>query len=136
MKTLSGLGVCVATAWLLAGCMDPGSSPAPTATQSLSSGGQTATLSWEAPTDNTNGSPLTDLVGYRIYYGQSPDGLTQTVQINTIGLQTYVIDGLESGTWYFAIRALAANGVESALSDIVLKTVTSAEPGLRHTPLQ
>jgi len=31
-----------------------------------------ATLSWTAPGTNTNGSALTDLSGYKLYYGTSP----------------------------------------------------------------
>jgi hypothetical protein len=46
------------------------------------------------------------------------------VNISTIGLQTYVIEGLEPGNWYFAVMALAADGGESGLSDMVLKTIT------------
>jgi len=82
-----------------------------------------ATLTWEAPTSNTNGSALTDLSGYRIYYGPSRSDLSQSVQITSIGIQTYVIENLEPGTWYFAIRALTSTGTESALSDIVPKTI-------------
>jgi hypothetical protein len=29
----------------------------------------TATLSWSAPTTNTDGTPVTTLIGYHIYYG-------------------------------------------------------------------
>jgi Fibronectin type III domain len=90
---------------------------------SQSSASRTATLSWEAPTTNTDGTPLTDLAGYRIYYGSSPQELSHSVQINTVGLQTYVIDDLEPGTWYFAVRAVAADGSESPLSDVAAKTI-------------
>jgi len=83
-----------------------------------------ATVSWEAPTTNTNGTPLMDLAGYRIYYGSSPETLGHSVQINTIGLQTYVIDDLQAGTWYFAVMAVASNGTESSLSTVVAKTIT------------
>ena len=65
-----------------------------------------------------------DLAGYRIYYGSSAGHLDHTVNINTIGLQTYVIEGLEPGNWYFAVMALAANGAESGLSDLAMKTIT------------
>jgi len=104
--------------------MDPGPGPARAPASSQSSASRTATLFWEAPSSNTNGSPLTDLAGYRIYYGTSPDELTQTVQLSSVGLQTYVIDGLEPGTWYFAIMALTRTGAESSLSNIVVKTIT------------
>jgi hypothetical protein len=81
-------------------------------------------LSWEAPTTNTDGTALTDLAGYRIYYGSSADNLSQSVQINTVGLQTYVMDDLAPGTWYFAVMAVATDGAESALSNLVVKPIT------------
>jgi hypothetical protein len=120
---LSIWGPWVAIASLLSGCIDPGRDPASTSTRSASDGSRTATVSWEAPTTNNNGTPLTDLAGYRIYYGSSPENLTHTVSISTVGLQTYVIDDLEAGTWYFAVRAVATNGAESTLSDIAAKTI-------------
>lgn len=90
----------------------------------MPSGNGTATLSWDAPTTTTTGSALTDLAGYRIYYGINAGDLSQTVQLNTTGVQTYVIDNLGQGTWYFAIKAVTASGVESALSDVVTKTIS------------
>jgi hypothetical protein len=121
---LSGLGIAVAAALLLSACKDPGPATPPAAAGTASNTSGAATLSWEAPTSNTNGSPLTDLAGYRIYYGSAPGELTQTIQISSIGLQTYVIDGLEPGKWYFAIVAVAKNGVESSLSNIAMKSIS------------
>jgi hypothetical protein len=92
--------------------------------QSLPAGDGTATLSWEAPTTTTTGASLTNLAGYRIYYGISEDDLSQTIQLAGVGLQTYVIDNLGQGTWYFAIRAVTSAGVESSLSNIVSKTIS------------
>jgi hypothetical protein len=82
-----------------------------------------ATLSWNAPTSNTNGTALTDLSGYRIYYGSSENAMTQTVQITNLGVQTYVIENLEPGIWYFAVRAVSSDDTESSLSDVVSKTI-------------
>jgi hypothetical protein len=82
-----------------------------------------ATLSWEAPTSNTNGTALTDLSGYRIYYGTNANELNDSVQITNVGIQTYVIENLQPGTWYFAIRAITSAGTESILSDVVAKTI-------------
>jgi hypothetical protein len=115
--------MCFTAVALLGGCRDPGPSAAP-ATPAESTGARAATISWEAPTTNTNGTALTDLAGYRIYYGASPEQLSHTVKISTIGLQTYVIDDLEPGTWYFAVMAVATNGAESRLSNIATKTIT------------
>ena len=121
-RALNWLGAWIVAASLLSGCIDPG--PVPAKPVSQSSGSTSATLSWEAPTINTNGSPLTDLAGYRIYYGSNPGELLQTIQIHSIGMQTYVIDALQPGTWYFAVVAIAANGAESPLSNIASKTIT------------
>src|SRR5690348_9234476 len=41
----------------------------------------TAALSWVAPTQNSDGSQLTNLAGYNIYYGTDPSALTQTIQV-------------------------------------------------------
>ena len=116
--------VWVAVAALLSGCIDPGPDAAHTTTASPPSAARAATVSWEAPTTNSDGTPLTDLAGYRIYYGSSPENLGNTVQIKSIGLQTFVFEDLQSGTWYFAVMAVAANGTESKLSNIVYKTIT------------
>ena len=74
----------------------------------------TATLSWTPPTQNTDGSALTNLAGYRIHYGTSPTALVQTVQIASAGASGYVISDLSPGTWYFAVRAYSSAGSESA----------------------
>jgi Fibronectin type III domain len=92
----------------------PSSGPLPTPTTS------NVTLSWVAPTENTNGSALTNLEGYRIYYGTSPKQLNELIVLSSPGLQTYVIDGLAVGvTYYFTIAAMATDGVESAQSAVV-----------------
>ena len=132
---LSVLGACIAVASLLSGCIDPGRDPASTSTPSAGDGSRAATVSWEAPTTNNNGTPLTDLAGYRIYYGSSPENLSHSVKISTVGLQTYVIDDLEAGTWYFAVRAVAANGTESTLSDIATKTIQAGVAPPEAPPL-
>lgn len=83
----------------------------------------TATLSWQAPTQNTDNSPLTDLAGYHIAYGTSPSALDQIVTISAPGTTQYVIDGLSRGTWYFAVRAFTSNGAESSNSTVASKTI-------------
>jgi len=123
-KRLAWAATCLAVAAQLGGCRDPGPGTAPPAVTPNASGGPgTATLSWEAPASNTNGTQLTNLAGYRIYYGSSPEHLTHTVHIKNVGLQICVIDDLEPGLWYFAVKALTADGAESALSEVVAKTI-------------
>jgi hypothetical protein len=73
---------------------------------------------------NTDGSALTNLAGYRIYYGTNANSLTQTVNIGTVGVTTHMVNSLSAGTWYFAIRSYNASGVESDLSNVASKTIT------------
>jgi hypothetical protein len=82
-----------------------------------------ATLNWTPPTKNTDGSTLTNLAGYRIAYGTNPSALTQTVQISNPGISSFVVDGLTSGTWYFALKSYTASGTESPLTNMASKTV-------------
>lgn len=72
---------------------------------------------------NTDGSSLTNLAGYRIHYGQSPTALTQTIQIADTGVRAYTVTDLPSGTWHFAVRAYTSAGTESEPSNVVSKVV-------------
>jgi hypothetical protein len=82
------------------------------------------TLSWQPPTENADGSPLTDLSGYNIYVGTVPSNYDyREVRLDNPGLTAYVIDNLEPGTYYFAATAFNASGVESAFSGEVVRTV-------------
>ena len=71
------------------------------------------------PTANSDGSTLTDLAGYTVYYGTSPDSLTQSVKISNPGLTAYTVSNLTSGTWYFAVTSYSATGVESSRSGVI-----------------
>lgn len=81
------------------------------------------TLSWVAPTLNTNGSALTNLTGYIIYYGNSASTLSQSVTIDSPGVLTYVMSNLTAGTWYFAVAAVTSSGVQSAYSAVGSTTI-------------
>jgi hypothetical protein len=71
------------------------------------------TLNWAASTQNTDGSQLQNLAGYRIYYGNSAGAMTQSVQVANPSINSYTIDNLASGSWYFSVRAYSSTGVES-----------------------
>jgi hypothetical protein len=92
------------------------------------SGAATATgsaeLAWQMPTENTNGTPLTDLAGYTIVYGTSPASMNRWVQLSNIGTTSYVVKGLGQGTWYFAVLSYTVSGANSALSNIASKTIS------------
>lgn len=80
--------------------------------------GGTASLTWIPPTYNTDGTALTNLAGYRIYYGNHAGELTHIIAINNAGTTDYVVGNLTPGTWYFTITALADTHAESAESSV------------------
>jgi hypothetical protein len=82
-----------------------------------------ATLSWNAPTSNVDGSPLLDLAGYRIHWGQQSGAYTDSVTVMNPGITIYVLENLSSGTYYFATTSLRSNGLESAFSNEGSKTI-------------
>jgi len=82
-----------------------------------------ATLSWVAPTQNTNGTTVTDLAGFRIYYGMKAGALTKTIDVPGPTTTTYIMGNLAAGTYFFAVAAYTTMGTESALSDIASKTI-------------
>ena len=83
-----------------------------------------ATLSWYPPTQNIDGSQLTNLAGYRIYYGRDPNVLGRTVVIDNPGLSSYVIENLATGQWHFVMTSVNLDGVESRRTAAVSKTIT------------
>jgi len=87
------------------------------------SGMGSVTLSWTAPTKNTDGSTLTNLTGYRVHYGTSAGSYTQSVQIPSKSVTSVVIEGLAPARWYFAVKAYNSSGVESTFSGSVNKLI-------------
>jgi len=82
-----------------------------------------ATLSWTPPTLNTDGSPLTNLSGYKIYWGTVLGTYPSSVTLSNPGLTSYVVDNLVPGTYYFVATALNSVGVESTFSSSASKTI-------------
>jgi hypothetical protein len=90
-------------------------------------------LDWTPPTQNTDGSALTTLGGYRIEYGTSTSALTQEISVPGATLATYTIEGLTTGTWFATVRARTtgcfptpvANCYESAQSTAASKTLSN-----------
>jgi hypothetical protein len=82
-----------------------------------------ATLSWQAPAQRTDGSPLTDLAGFRVYFGNSADDLRYIIQVADPGARSRVIEDLTVGTWFFAATAYDDSGGESSRSGVASKTI-------------
>ena len=77
-------------------------------------------ISWQAPTENVDGSPLTDLGGYTIYYGETSGNYTDEVSVNNPNATSFSVT-LASGQYYVAMTATDVDGNESAMSNEVLK---------------
>jgi hypothetical protein len=75
-----------------------------------------ATVSLTPPTQNSDGTALTNLAGMRVYYGTSPSGLNQQIQLAGTTPTTYTISNLAAGTWYFGATAYTTTGAEGAMS--------------------
>lgn len=84
-----------------------------------------AVLSWAAPTKNTDGSDLTDLLGYHVYYGPSTSNMTLLANVNSPTTLTYTANNLALGTWFFGVKAYNQSLAESAMSNTVSKVISA-----------
>jgi hypothetical protein len=106
---------------LLVGCLSDGwwGTAADVSAGSVGS----ATLSWTMPTENTDGTTLTDLAGYKLYWGTSPGDYPNSVTINNASVSIYVVDNLAPGIYEFVVTAFNTAGVESSYSNTATKVV-------------
>lgn len=117
---LTGLAMLVLT-----GCIVPGGGGSGGGGVSAFGTG-TASLSWLPPTQNTDGSSISNLAGYKIYYGTEIGNYTDVINIDNPGVANYVIENLLAGyTYYFVLTAYDADGNESSYSGVGSKTITA-----------
>lgn len=84
----------------------------------------TAQLSWDAPDSNSDGTPLTDFVRYRVYIGQTtPVSRDSGSWITVEDITSYTFSELTPGVYYFAVSAVNIQGAESDLSNEVERIV-------------
>ena len=91
---------------------------------------ESALLSWTPPTQNEDGTALTDLSHYYAYYGdtgQDPTKFPNKVQIGG-NLSSFMIEALPEGTWCFAMTAVNSAGAESEFSNVACKTIDPLAP--------
>jgi hypothetical protein len=77
-------------------------------------------LSWTAPTTNEDGSPLDDLAGYRLYYGNREGEYSNVVDVGNF--TTVELSELSAGTWYLTVTAYDYFGNESKYSNEINHT--------------
>ena len=140
-KALFSLSTVLIAALLLTGCGDDVDVSPASATASATSAGApatstpatpappaspktgSATLSWTPPTENTDGTPVTDLAGYHIYYGTTEGAWTSTITVLEATETSYVVSGLAPGTYYFTVVAFNTAGDDSPESNVASKTI-------------
>ncbi len=83
---------------------------------------KTVNLQWQAPTENSDGTPLTDLKGYKIHYGTESQSYTGEISVDNPTVTTFLVDSLGAGKYYFAVTAYNNAGAESSPSDEVTAT--------------
>jgi len=89
-----------------------------------------ATLSWDPPTTNADGTPLTDLAGYKVYYGTSSGNYSQSIDAGNV--TTYTVNNLTEGlTYYFTTTSYDTSGNQSVYSNEVNKVIPSSSQ--QHT---
>ena len=100
-----------------------GSTTTTTTTSTSTATTGSATVSWVAPTENSNGTALTNLAGFRIHYGTDSGVLNQVVDVDNAQATSYQVTGLSTGTWYFTVTSITTAGAESAPSTVASKTI-------------
>ena len=81
------------------------------------------TLSWDPPTQRDDGTPLTNLAGYKLYWGTALGYYPNLASIPNPGVATYVVDELTPGTYYLVATAYDSSGMESGYSNAVTETI-------------
>jgi len=89
-------------------------------------GSSTVSMTWDAPTQFMDGSPLnpgTDLQSYKLYYGTVSQTYTQVITFSNPGTSTVTQSvTLPTGTYFFVVTSVALNGNESLYSNEVSKS--------------
>jgi hypothetical protein len=83
------------------------------------------TLSWAAPSKNTDGTALTNLAGYFIYYGLRQGDYPYRIRIDNPSISTYLVENLLPDTYYVVATSINSMGVESSYSGVAVKIVTA-----------
>jgi hypothetical protein len=84
------------------------------------------TLYWYPPVTNVDGTPLKDLSGFNIYYGNTSGNYIK--EINVGNKTTYPLSNLTAGnTYYVVVTAYDISGNESGYSNEISKTIQSPD---------
>jgi len=78
-------------------------------------------LAWDMPTTYVDGTPLTNLAGFKVYYGTASGVYPQVIDVRD--MTTYSSGTLGPGTYYFAVTSYDSYGSESEFSNEISTTI-------------
>jgi hypothetical protein len=119
MKNIITLALVIFSSILLTACGGGGGDASVDTQNTTTTSGKV--LEWTAPTTRTDNTPLnlSEIQGYRVYYGTSPNNLTILVDLNDDTITDFTVNDIPSGNYYFAVTAYDMDGVESGFSNII-----------------
>ena len=107
----------------------------------------TACVEWQAPTENTDGTPITDLAGFKLYYDTQPitapipgneidipDPLATELTEVTTNLNLIAPPGGGNVDVYFRMLAYDDSGNESILSNEIVESVSFPDNQIPGAP--
>jgi hypothetical protein len=79
-------------------------------------------LSWTAPSQRENNEPisLSEIAGYKVYYGTEARHYPQSVNIEDSSATGYTFRNLSAGTYHFALTTYDTAGRESQYSSEIV----------------
>lgn len=86
------------------------------------------TLTWTPPTQNTDGSPLTDLLSYRAYWGSAQGNYPFSETFPAPASSRFIGGPLAAGVNYLVLTAIDAGGNQSVYSNVATKDCGGAQP--------
>ncbi len=81
-------------------------------------------LSWSAPQRHEDNSAFTDLSGYTIYCWNSANQKILEFEVDDPESSRFEVENFAPGTYQCAIKARSEHGGESALSNVVTRTIS------------
>ena len=88
-------------------------------------GTQTLALSWVAPVEREDGTPITmaEIAGYRVYFGLNEGVYTNEVDVHGSDTMQVTLDRLPAGTYYIVVTTIDMDGRESSFSTSLVAAV-------------
>ena len=91
--------------------------------QSLPQSDDLTALSWTQPLETEGDEELTNLAGYNIHCWGGAGRYTVQVHIDDPSVTDFAMQGLPPGRYQCAVSAYTQDGLESALSNVVTRTI-------------